>query len=182
MVANPGTDNRQVFIITGVKEVLTFDTLPRPAPQVRLPPLLLRQFLPHQSLRLGFPALLTFHRVVLCFHSLQGPCPAVPPSAPAAVPPGMVRSERLRATTTKMVSPTCLWPPETARTCGTGITTTIGFTVQCEGRVSNRSAIGTKMRVRATIQGRTYCQMREISNGDGWSGNSLDACFGPETG
>ncbi len=52
------------------------------------------------------------------------------------------------------------------------------ITVQCEGRVSNRSAIGTKVRVRATIQGKTYWQMREISNGDGWSGNSLDACFG----
>ena len=52
------------------------------------------------------------------------------------------------------------------------------ITVQCEGRVSNRSAIGTKVRVQATIQGKTYWQMREISNGDGWSGNSLDACFG----
>ena len=52
------------------------------------------------------------------------------------------------------------------------------ITVQCEGRASNRSAIGTKVRVRATIQGKTYWQMREISNGDGWSGNSLDACFG----
>jgi hypothetical protein len=52
------------------------------------------------------------------------------------------------------------------------------ITVQCEGRVSNRSAIGTKVRVQATIQGRTYWQMREISNGDGMSGNSLDACFG----
>ena len=52
------------------------------------------------------------------------------------------------------------------------------ITVQCEGRVSNRSAIGTKVRVRATIQGRTYWQMREISNGDAMSGNSLDACFG----
>jgi hypothetical protein len=52
------------------------------------------------------------------------------------------------------------------------------ITVQCEGRVSNRSALGTKVRVRATIQGKTYWQMREISNGDARSGNSLDACFG----
>jgi enediyne biosynthesis protein E4 len=52
------------------------------------------------------------------------------------------------------------------------------ITVQCEGRVSNRSAIGTKVRVQATIQGKTYWQMREISNGDAMSGNSLDACFG----
>ncbi|MHC1769121.1 MAG: CRTAC1 family protein [Verrucomicrobiia bacterium] len=52
------------------------------------------------------------------------------------------------------------------------------LTVQCVGRVSNRSAIGAKVRVQATIQGKTYWQMREISCGDGFAGNSLDAHFG----
>lgn len=51
-------------------------------------------------------------------------------------------------------------------------------TVQGVGRVSNRSAIGARVRVQATIQGKTYWQMREISCGNGWSGNSLDAHFG----
>jgi hypothetical protein len=47
-------------------------TLAPPA-QVRLRPALPGQFLPHQSLRLGFPALLAFPSVVLRPHSLRSP-------------------------------------------------------------------------------------------------------------
>lgn len=52
------------------------------------------------------------------------------------------------------------------------------LTVKCVGKVSNRSAIGAKVRVHATIGGKTYWQMREISCGNGWSGNSQDPHFG----
>ncbi|HWD20617.1 MAG TPA: FG-GAP-like repeat-containing protein [Verrucomicrobiae bacterium] len=37
--------------------------------------------------------------------------------------------------------------------------------IKCEGRVSNRSAIGAKVRVKATIGGKTMWQLREISGG-----------------
>jgi hypothetical protein len=37
--------------------------------------------------------------------------------------------------------------------------------VRCVGRISNRSAIGAKVRVRATIFGKTFWQFREISAG-----------------
>jgi P pilus assembly chaperone PapD len=47
------------------------------------------------------------------------------------------------------------------------------------GTVSNRSAIGAKVRLRATIGGRTFWQMREISGGSGFtSQNDLRAHFG----
>ncbi len=53
------------------------------------------------------------------------------------------------------------------------------LTVKCEGRVSNRSGIGAKVRVQATIGGRTMRQMREISGSGGYmSQNDLDASFG----
>jgi hypothetical protein len=45
------------------------------------------------------------------------------------------------------------------------------------GVVSNRSAIGAKVRVLATIRGETFWQMREISGGT-WSQNDLRAHFG----
>jgi hypothetical protein len=51
-------------------------------------------------------------------------------------------------------------------------------TFKLVGTVSNRSAIGAKVRVKATIRGNTYWQMREISNGDGLAGNNLRAHFG----
>src|SRR5436190_1798328 len=38
--------------------------------------------------------------------------------------------------------------------------------VQCEGRLSNRAAIGAKVRVQATIQGQNVWQMREISSSE----------------
>jgi hypothetical protein len=54
------------------------------------------------------------------------------------------------------------------------------LTVRCAGRISNRSAIGTKVRVKATIRGREIWQLREISSGGGCvaPGGNLDAQFG----
>ena len=47
------------------------------------------------------------------------------------------------------------------------------------GTRSNRSAIGAKVRVRANIDGKSFWQMREVSGGDGLSGqNSLYVHFG----
>ena len=47
------------------------------------------------------------------------------------------------------------------------------------GTRSNRAAIGAKVRVRATINGRTFWQMREVSGGDGTMGqNSLHVHVG----
>jgi hypothetical protein len=47
------------------------------------------------------------------------------------------------------------------------------------GTVSNRAAIGTKVRVRATTGGKSFWQMREISGGDGFlSQNDLRPNFG----
>jgi hypothetical protein len=52
------------------------------------------------------------------------------------------------------------------------------ITFKLVGTVSNCSGIGAKVRVEATICGNSYWQMREISNGDGLAGNSLNAHFG----
>ena len=53
------------------------------------------------------------------------------------------------------------------------------ITVKCLGRVSNRSAIGAKVRVLATIFGRTFWQVREISaGGNVGSQDQLDPMFG----
>jgi hypothetical protein len=41
--------------------------------------------------------------------------------------------------------------------------------VNCIGTVSNRAAIGTKLRVRATIRGKTFWQVREVNQGGGHS-------------
>jgi hypothetical protein len=47
------------------------------------------------------------------------------------------------------------------------------------GTLSNRSAIGAKVRLKATIHGRTFWQMREISGGSGFgSQNDIRANFG----
>ncbi|MBI4327063.1 MAG: VCBS repeat-containing protein, partial [Chloroflexi bacterium] len=47
------------------------------------------------------------------------------------------------------------------------------------GTVSNRAAIGAKVRVKATISGKSFWQMREISGGDGFlSQNDLRPNFG----
>jgi len=51
--------------------------------------------------------------------------------------------------------------------------------LKCIGTLSNRSAIGTKIRVKATIDGSEVWQMRQISGGEGWLGfNSLDVIIG----
>jgi hypothetical protein len=50
--------------------------------------------------------------------------------------------------------------------------------VKCVGTRSNRSAIGAKVRAKATIGGKTFCQLREISTGSGWAQNAMEAHFG----
>jgi hypothetical protein len=51
--------------------------------------------------------------------------------------------------------------------------------IRCLGRVSNRSAIGAKVRVKATIHGRETVQLREISGGGYYvSQNEFDPLFG----
>jgi hypothetical protein len=53
------------------------------------------------------------------------------------------------------------------------------LTVQCAGRASNRAGLGAKVRVKATISGRSRWQMREISGGSGYaSQNAPYAHFG----
>lgn len=52
------------------------------------------------------------------------------------------------------------------------------LTVKCVGTASNRSAIGAKVRAKATISGKTFWQLREISNGDGVGNGTLTAHFG----
>jgi enediyne biosynthesis protein E4 len=53
------------------------------------------------------------------------------------------------------------------------------LTLKLEGRLSNRSAIGAKVRVRATIDGSPVWQLREISAGGGLGcQNDLRAAFG----
>jgi enediyne biosynthesis protein E4 len=51
------------------------------------------------------------------------------------------------------------------------------LTFKLVGTASNRSAIGAKVRVKTTIGGKTYSQMRSTSS-DGLNGNSLNAHFG----
>jgi len=50
--------------------------------------------------------------------------------------------------------------------------------VKLDGRASNRSGIGAKVRVQATIGGRTFWQMREISSQGYGANNGLLAHFG----
>ena len=50
--------------------------------------------------------------------------------------------------------------------------------VKLVGTVANRSAIGAKVRVHATIGGKSFWQLREINNGGGWSVVPLVAHFG----
>jgi enediyne biosynthesis protein E4 len=53
------------------------------------------------------------------------------------------------------------------------------LTIQCFGRVSNRAAIDAKIRLKATIGGKTIWQLREISGGGGLaSQNDLRVQFG----
>ncbi len=50
--------------------------------------------------------------------------------------------------------------------------------VKLIGVASNRSAIGAKVRVQASIRGRAMWQLREINTGDGFSAGPLEAHFG----
>jgi hypothetical protein len=50
--------------------------------------------------------------------------------------------------------------------------------VKLTGTVSNRSAIGAKVRAKATIGGKTFWQLREINTGPGWNGSPLEAHIG----
>ena len=51
--------------------------------------------------------------------------------------------------------------------------------IKCVGTFSNRSAIGTKVRVKATIGGKNYWQLREISGTTGYAcQNDIRANFG----
>jgi hypothetical protein len=51
--------------------------------------------------------------------------------------------------------------------------------ITCAGRISNRAAIGAKVRIKATIRNQSMWQMREISGGGGLaSQNDLRALFG----
>jgi hypothetical protein len=50
--------------------------------------------------------------------------------------------------------------------------------VKCVGTRSNRSAIGAKVRAKATIDGKTFWQLREITTGNGWNQNAIEAHFG----
>ncbi len=46
------------------------------------------------------------------------------------------------------------------------------------GTMSNRSALGARVRVKAVLKGKTVMQLREIGTGAGWSQNDLRAHFG----
>jgi hypothetical protein len=50
--------------------------------------------------------------------------------------------------------------------------------IKCVGTLSNRSAIGAKVRIKTAIAGKTFWQMREINTGDGRSGGLVEAHFG----
>lgn len=52
------------------------------------------------------------------------------------------------------------------------------ITIKCIGTASNRSAIGARVSLRATIRGVSRWQYRQITGGDSISGGSLDAHFG----
>ncbi|HZM01395.1 MAG TPA: choice-of-anchor tandem repeat GloVer-containing protein [Candidatus Saccharimonadales bacterium] len=50
--------------------------------------------------------------------------------------------------------------------------------VKLVGTVSSRSAIGAKVRAKASIGGKTFWQLREINTGDGFCAGPLEAHFG----
>jgi uncharacterized repeat protein (TIGR03803 family) len=52
------------------------------------------------------------------------------------------------------------------------------LTIKLVGTVSNRSAIGAKVRVKATVAGKTFWQLREINTGSGYCTGPLEAHFG----
>lgn len=50
--------------------------------------------------------------------------------------------------------------------------------VKCTGTITNRSAIGTKVRIKALINGNGVWQMREVDGQSGYCGQNLDLHFG----
>jgi hypothetical protein len=50
--------------------------------------------------------------------------------------------------------------------------------IKCKGTVSNKSAIGTKVRVKANINGHPLWQMREVQSQSGYNSENLDLNFG----
>jgi hypothetical protein len=52
------------------------------------------------------------------------------------------------------------------------------LTLDLAGTASNRSAIGAKARVKATIGGKTFWQLREVSTGDGFAQGDMRPHFG----
>ncbi|MEO8426498.1 MAG: FG-GAP-like repeat-containing protein [Verrucomicrobiota bacterium] len=52
------------------------------------------------------------------------------------------------------------------------------ITIRCVGTASNRSGIGARIKVDATIQGVLRSQLRQVSSGNGWDGQALNAHFG----
>jgi hypothetical protein len=52
------------------------------------------------------------------------------------------------------------------------------LTIKCVGSRSNRSAIGTKLHLKATIGGESLLQTREINTGHGLAQSALEAHFG----
>jgi hypothetical protein len=53
------------------------------------------------------------------------------------------------------------------------------LTIKCEGRISNRAAIGTKVRIKATIAGKSFWQLRQISGGGlVYAQSEMTAAFG----
>ncbi len=52
------------------------------------------------------------------------------------------------------------------------------LTVKAVGRVSNFSAIGAKVKVKATIGGKSYWQVRQVAGQSGYCGQNLESHFG----
>lgn len=52
------------------------------------------------------------------------------------------------------------------------------LTVKAVGKVSNFSAIGAKVKVKATINGKTFWQVRQVAGQSGYCGQNLESHFG----
>ena len=56
--------------------------------------------------------------------------------------------------------------------------TNVWIKIRLVGTASNRSGVGAKVRVKATIRGQTFWQLREINTGNGFNFSPLEAHFG----
>ncbi|MFA5832457.1 MAG: FG-GAP-like repeat-containing protein [Bacteroidota bacterium] len=52
------------------------------------------------------------------------------------------------------------------------------LTIKAVGKVSNFSAIGTKVKVKTTINGKTFWQVRQVAGQSGYCGQNLESHFG----